>query len=63
MKRLKKFKIYENTKEEYGFILKDINLFKSRMKDSIPSQKPIKLPEMNSIKDFSTWLVKQLKTN
>jgi len=47
-------------RKEHGFLIKDINLFKKSKKDKVYNVKlETDLPEMNSIKDFATWLVKE----
>ena len=50
-------------REEHGFILKDYDIFKKTKNNvsSIPKHTPdTKLPEMNSIEDYATWVVKQI---
>lgn len=46
--------------DKYGFVYKDFDIFKQYCKNSsISKVDNIKLPEMNNVNDFATWVVKQ----
>lgn len=46
--------------DKYGFVYKDFDIFKQYCKNSsIPKINNSKLPEMNNLHDYATWVVKK----
>ena len=52
----------ENKPDRFGFYYKDLDLFKQYCKEtSHKIEEPGKLPEMNNITDYATWVIKKYR--